>query len=205
METKNKQPEYSRPEAEAKIRKYGRISKGLFAIGIAGLISAVSPVPPIFQEYNKPEISEIYQDAETAIQILQYKKNNLSKKFLNFSYTTPEIEEAREFFNKEYNEGNVKLNKSIESVQNDISKIESNSEYKQYQQDKKTKKTIFGCLYFGGLLAFLGGVVGSAIVEKQKRNLEAKLQNESFRQPENQQQDWNILGKKYLKELNSHL
>lgn len=179
MKIQNKRPEYSKTEAERKIGVYEKVSKALIAIGCAGMISAAISVP-IFHEYNTPKIVRTYQAAQMLTQELRDRRESLREKLEGASYQTPEINELEKTFNTKYNEILPKINTLIEEgMETEISKIESDSEFKQYQQNKRVGDITFGCLYFGGFLTFLGGIVGNKIAKKKKLGLESKLQAEA--------------------------
>lgn len=175
MKTQTKQPEYSVPEVKAKIRKYNWIKNGFVVLSVAGFISGIGSIP-VFKEYTNPEIAETYQNAQTKIQELQNKRKNLSDMLINFTSKTPKVKKLGKRFKRIYNETISGGDEAIESVQVKISEIESNPEFKQYQQDKKTKERGFICFYFGGLLTFIGGVTGGIIFNEKKTKFKKKIQ-----------------------------
>ena len=174
MKTQNRQPEYSTLETKKKIRKYNRIKNGLFAVGIAGTIVGLGS-PSLVKGYEEPEISKTYKNVQATMKELQNGKKNLGSKLSDFAYTTSKIEEARRVFNEEYDKKIFTLNKAIEETKLKASEIESNSEFKQYQKNKKTKRTLPLCLYSIGFMTMIGGMIGSVKFDKKKENLERKL------------------------------
>ncbi len=161
-------------EDKAKIRKYGKSENRFTALYVAGLVSVAALMTyDTLPTLNKPEIFETYNNAQIVIKELRTKRKSLSDKLESYSYTTPEIEEAKELFNKEYNEEIFKLDRAVESAETDILNMKSdNPELNQYLQDKKAKSRNILYPFFGGGLATIVGVIGGAVFYKKKQDLE---------------------------------
>lgn len=190
--TQTKQPEYSAPEVEqqedtpkeikAKIKKYNIMEKGLIGLAVIGIVSTLYGVSaPIFSRFNMPKIAQTHQSHEENLMELRYKRKNIETFALNLEppYQTKEIKEAKEFFDRIYDQSVQKLTNAIESAENKSLKIKEDNEFKQYQQNKTAREKRENYLVWGGFLTFFLGCFGSLCPFKKKKNLERKLKNEN--------------------------
>ncbi len=178
MKTQTKQPEYSTPEVEAKIRKYNIMSKGLIGLGVIGLVSTLYGISaPIFSKSDMPKIAQTHQNNEENLRELRYKRKNIETFALNLEppYQTKEIKEAKEFFDRTYDQSVQKLTNAIESAENKILKIKEDNEFKQYQQNKTAREKRENYLVWGGLLTFVLGGFGHLYPFQKKTDLKYKL------------------------------
>ena len=164
------QPVNYPPGIGRKIKRYGRIKKGLNILYVVGCISAgTSPFIANFWGYDAPKIAETYQDAQTSLETLQIIKENWSNNLSGMPYKTQEVET---FYRN-------KPDKAIKSLESAISKIEARPEFEKYQEIEKKKENIFLKFFLGGLLVSIAGAIGAVHSSRKKKTLEEEYKNEN--------------------------